>query len=150
MAIFLISVCNRIINTRKSIDHLLDAAIRHNLKFLNKSQVGSYYNLEPSEQEAIKLYISERSFYSQRDVLNLINEAISQKSETTEQNLIVTGKQVDVIGTILHDDSLMAEMMSKDKYTNYRKMFFKARFNNSVSGEVAANLHRLSQSRSVA
>ena len=25
---------------------------------------------------------------------------------------------------------------SKDKYTNYRKMFFKARFNNSVSGEV--------------
>ena len=44
--------------------------------------------------------------------------------------------EVDVIGTILHDDSLMAEMMSKDKYTNYRKMFFKARFNNSVSGEV--------------
>ena len=42
----------------------------------------------------------------------------------------------DGIRTILHDDSLMAEMMSKDKYTNYRKMFFKARFNNSVRGEV--------------
>ena len=33
--------------------------------------------------------------------------------------------EVDVIGTILHDDSLMAEMMSKDKYTNYRNMLTK-------------------------
>ena len=81
----------------KSIDKLIEEAKKrkvseskdlHYLKFLNKSQVDSYYNLEPSEQEAIKLYISERSFYSQRDVLNLINEAISQKSETTEQKII--------------------------------------------------------------
>lgn len=42
---------------------------------------------------------------------------------------------VDVIGTILHDDSLMAELVSKDNYTNYRKLFFKARYENKVSGD---------------
>ena len=81
----------------KSIDKLIEEAKKrkvseskdlHYLKFLNKSQVDSYYNLEPSEQEAIKLYISERSFYSQKDVLNLINEALSEKSETVEEKII--------------------------------------------------------------
>lgn len=41
---------------------------------------------------------------------------------------------VDIIGTILHDDSLMAELVSTDKYTQYRKLFFKARFDNKVTG----------------
>lgn len=40
---------------------------------------------------------------------------------------------VDVIGTILHDDGLMADLVSDNKYTNYRKLFFKARFDNSIS-----------------
>ena len=39
----------------------------------------------------------------------------------------------NVIGTILHDDSLMAKLVSKDKYKQYRKLFFKAR--NIVGGE---------------
>lgn len=43
---------------------------------------------------------------------------------------------VDIVGTILHDDSLMAELVSGDKYTQYRKLFFKSRFKNKVSGEV--------------
>lgn len=30
------------------------------------------------------------------------------------------------IGTILHDDSLMSELVSKDKYPEYKKLFFKA------------------------
>lgn len=42
---------------------------------------------------------------------------------------------VDIVGTILHDDSLMAELVSVGKYKNYRKLFFKARFENSVTGE---------------
>lgn len=41
---------------------------------------------------------------------------------------------VDIIGTILHDDSLMADLVSSEKYTEYRKLFFKARFENAVSG----------------
>lgn len=41
---------------------------------------------------------------------------------------------VDIIGTILHDDSLMAELVSLDKYVQYRKLFFKARFENKVTG----------------
>lgn len=42
---------------------------------------------------------------------------------------------VDIVGTILHDDSLMAELVSRDKYTHYRKLFFKARFSNKVTGQ---------------
>lgn len=41
---------------------------------------------------------------------------------------------VDIIGTILHDDSLMADLVSPERYTNYRKLFFKARFENKVTG----------------
>lgn len=41
---------------------------------------------------------------------------------------------VDIIGTILHDDSLMAALVSPTEYTEYRKLFFKARFKNKVSG----------------
>lgn len=41
---------------------------------------------------------------------------------------------VDIVGTILHDDSLMAELVSKDKYTDYRKMFFRARVVNAKTG----------------
>lgn len=40
---------------------------------------------------------------------------------------------VDVIGTILHDDSHMAALVSTGEYTEYRKLFFKARFENIVS-----------------
>lgn len=42
---------------------------------------------------------------------------------------------VDIIGTILHDDSLMADLVSVGRYTEYRKLFFKARFENAVTGE---------------
>lgn len=43
---------------------------------------------------------------------------------------------VDIIGTLLHDDSLMAEMVSTDKYTEYKKLFFKARVKNKVTDEL--------------
>lgn len=35
---------------------------------------------------------------------------------------------VDIIGTILHDDSLMAELVSLDRYMEYRKLFYMARY----------------------
>ncbi len=43
---------------------------------------------------------------------------------------------VDIIGTILHDDSLMAELVSKEKYTEYRKLFYKARYKDKFTGEI--------------
>lgn len=46
----------------------------------------------------------------------------------------VKSLDVDIIGTILHDDSLMAALVSKTEYTEYRKLFFKARFENVVTG----------------
>lgn len=35
--------------------------------------------------------------------------------------------QIIVIGTILHDDSLLAKLLSKDKYPEYHKLFYRAR-----------------------
>lgn len=40
----------------------------------------------------------------------------------------VKSLDVDIIGTILHDDSLMADLVSIDKYTEYRKLFYMARY----------------------
>jgi len=42
---------------------------------------------------------------------------------------------VDIIGTILHDDCLMAKLVSKNEYTEYRKLFFKARYKNATTGK---------------
>ena len=60
----------------------------HFLKFLNKAQVNSFYNLANEEQEEVKLYINERSYYTNSDVLKLINEALSVKNESLEERLI--------------------------------------------------------------
>ena len=81
----------------KSIDKLIEEAKKrkavetsdlHFLKFLNKSQVDSYYSLTNEEQEAVTLYISEKSFFTQQDVLRLISEALSTKNETLEERVI--------------------------------------------------------------
>jgi hypothetical protein len=42
---------------------------------------------------------------------------------------------VDIIGTILHDDSLMADLVNPKRYTQYVKKFFKARYLNKETGE---------------
>lgn len=49
----------------------------------------------------------------------------------------VKNLDVDIIGTILHDDSLMAELVSVDHYTEYRKLFYMARY---VQGGVRRSL----------
>jgi hypothetical protein len=58
------------------------------LKFLNKSQVDSYYALSDEEQESVKLHINERSYFTQKDVLTLVAEALSTKNETLEERVI--------------------------------------------------------------
>ncbi len=58
------------------------------LKFLNKSQVDSYYALTNEEQDNVKLHINERSYFTQRDVLTLISESLSTKNETLEERVI--------------------------------------------------------------
>jgi len=81
----------------QSIDKLIEEAKKrkaaessdvHFLKFLNKSQVDSFYGLTNEEQEAVKLYISEKSFFTQKDVLGLISEALSTKNESLEDRII--------------------------------------------------------------
>jgi len=58
------------------------------LKFLNKSQVDSFYALSDEEQESVKLHINERSYFSQKEVLTLIAEALSTKNESLEERVI--------------------------------------------------------------
>jgi len=81
----------------QSIDKLIEEAKKrkaaettdlHFLKFLNKSQVDSFYNLTQEDQETVKLYVSEKSFFSTKEVLNLISEALSSKEETLEERVI--------------------------------------------------------------
>ncbi len=58
------------------------------LKFLNKSQVDSFYALSDEDQEAVKFHISERNYFTSKDVLSLIAEALSTKNETLEERVI--------------------------------------------------------------
>ena len=58
------------------------------LKFLNKSQVDSFYSLTSGDQELVKLHINESSYFTSKDVLKLISEALSQKNETVEERVL--------------------------------------------------------------
>ena len=58
------------------------------LKFLNKSQVDSFYALSDDEQETVKLHINERSYFTQKEVLSLVAEALSTKNESLEERVI--------------------------------------------------------------
>ena len=58
------------------------------LKFLTKSQTDSFYALSDEEQETVKLHINESSYFTQKDVLKLIAEALSTKNESLEERII--------------------------------------------------------------
>jgi uncharacterized protein (DUF2164 family) len=81
----------------KQIDKLIQEAKKrkvsetsemHFLKFLSKRQADDFYNLTLDEQEQVKLYINEKSYFSQGEVLKLIQEALSSKNEPLEERLI--------------------------------------------------------------
>ena len=81
----------------ESIDKLIEEAKKrkvsetndlHFLKFLNKSQVDSFYSLTKNEQEQVKLYLNEKSYFSSTEVLKLIQESLSNKGESLEEKLI--------------------------------------------------------------
>ena len=81
----------------ESIDKLIEEAKKRKvsetsdmnfLKFLNKSQVDSFYALTNEEQESVKLHINERSYFSGKEVLTLISEALSTKNESLEERVI--------------------------------------------------------------
>ena len=84
-------------NLSVKIDQLIEEAKKrkvsetndlHFLKFLNKSQVDSYYNLTNEEQEQVKLHINEKSYFTSSEVLKLVQEALSIKNESLEEKLI--------------------------------------------------------------
>ena len=81
----------------KQIDKLIEEAKKrkvsessdlHFLKFLNKSQVDSFYDLSPEDQEQVKLYINEKSYFTSSDVIKLITESLSVKNEKIEDKLV--------------------------------------------------------------
>jgi hypothetical protein len=76
------------------------------LKFLNKSQVDSFYALTNEEQETVKLHINERSYFTQKEVLTLIAEALSTKNESLEERVIrLMPENVKPIWEQLNDSS---------------------------------------------
>jgi len=81
----------------ESIDKLIEEAKKRKvsetsdlnfLKFLNKSQIDSYYALTNEEQDNVKLHINESSYFTQKDVLSLISESLSTKNETLEDRVV--------------------------------------------------------------
>jgi len=81
----------------KQIDKLIQEAKKrkvsetsemHFLKFLSKRQSDSFYNLTLEEQEQVKLYMNEKSYFSQGEVLKHIQEALSTQNESLEERLI--------------------------------------------------------------
>lgn len=81
----------------QSIDKLIEEAKKRKvsessdlnfLKFLNKSQVDSYYALSNEDQDAVKLHISESNYFTAKDVLSLIAESLSTKNESLEERVI--------------------------------------------------------------
>jgi len=58
------------------------------LKFLNKSQIDSFYSLSDEEQETVKFHINERNYFTQKEVLSLVAEALSTKNESLEERVI--------------------------------------------------------------
>ena len=81
----------------ESIDKLIEEAKKRKvsettdvnfLKFMSKSQVDSFYALSNDEQESVKVHINERDYFTQKDVLLLISEALSTKNESLEERII--------------------------------------------------------------
>jgi len=81
----------------ESIDKLIEEAKKRKvsetsdlnfLKFMSKSQVDSYYALTNEEQDTVKLHINESSYFTQKEVLSLISEALSAKNESLEERVI--------------------------------------------------------------
>jgi len=81
----------------ESIDKLIEEAKKRKvsetsdlnfLKFMSKSQVDSYYALTNEDQETVKLHINESSYFTQKEVLSLISEALSTKNESLEERVI--------------------------------------------------------------
>ena len=82
-----------------SIDKLIEEASKRKvsettdlnfLKFLNKSQVDAFYSLADGQKEAVKLHINEskKGYFSTRDVLSLMNEALEISTESLEARII--------------------------------------------------------------
>tara|TARA_R110000772_G_scaffold2410_1_gene8377 strand:+ start:74831 stop:77086 length:2256 start_codon:yes stop_codon:yes gene_type:complete len=90
--------CSKDTDLSKSIDKLIKEAKKrkasetnehHFLKFLNKKQIDSFYALEQDDQEVVAAHINEKGkYYSTKDVLILINEALKSKEESLEDRLI--------------------------------------------------------------
>lgn len=77
---------NELINEAKK-RKKLEQSDAHFLTFLERKYVNSFNDLTEEEQEAVKIYISERQYFNQQDVLRLISEALSAKNETIEEKL---------------------------------------------------------------
>ena len=122
----------------------------HFLKFLNKSQVDSFYALTTEEQEAVKLYVSEKSFFTQKDVLKLVSEALVSKNESLEERVIrLMPENIKPIWNSLNEanrKSILSqarlyptEVLSTDSQIEHFWMTRSIKKNESVTKKLVAN-----------
>ena len=99
----------------ESIDKLIEEAKKRKvsetsdlnfLKFLTKSQVDSFYALSDEEQDTVKFHINERNYFTAKEVLTLIAEALSTKNESLDERVIrLMPENVKPIWEQLNDSS---------------------------------------------
>jgi len=144
----------------QSIDKLIEEAKKrkasettdlHFLKFLNKSQVDSFYDLTNEDQEAVKFYISEKTFFTSKDVLKLISEALTaNKKETLEDRVVrLMPENIKPIWNQLNESSRKSilsqarlyptEVLSTDSQVEHFWMTRNLKKNESVTKRLVAN-----------
>jgi len=60
----------------------------HFMNFLTEKNKIYYSNLTPEEKEKVKIALKESTYYSENDVLRIINETLTEKVETFEDILV--------------------------------------------------------------
>ena len=58
------------------------------LKLLNKPQVDSFYDLDETDKQKVIVKMEESTYWTSRDVLKLMNEALAKPTETFEERLV--------------------------------------------------------------
>ena len=112
----------------KQIDTLIEEAKKrkvsetsdlHFLKFLNKNQVDSFYGLTNPEQEQVKLYLNEKKYYSNSEVIKLVTEALAVTNESLEDRLIrLMPDQIKPIWNQLNESSKKSILSQGRLYPN--------------------------------
>ena len=89
----------------------------HFLTFLTKSQVDAFYEMSSNDRETIVSYINEnkKKYYSAKDVLVLMDEALAVKSEPIEVRLLKAMPETVKVKWDLLDESSKNRIINQSR-----------------------------------